>query len=292
VSLQYNPDLAEKSSLLPKKFLRKTPFSGPPHSRQPPKPQGLAPTLGPFPGDPSKVPGLRNPIQPQTFLARSADAALPSANILRQDPMASDGAHESKPRPCLGFLTVLECPQDGLFGGYLALDFRGRPLEFHCTAPIRPNRAQQILYGPTLEDYLYGEQIGQTLLKASQRTPLAVFTDRHAVLAVRDLVDLPVALVDVSGNDETPVVTFPAKEGFLVAESDAKKWHVHASHLPDVRLNHFQLGRNRVATSARADADQSTIAQRLADLADSFDLAEPFVRIREAIEEARRSGGS
>ena len=70
-------------------------------------------------------------------------------------------AVDAKSQPALGFLTVLEHSQHGLMGGYLVLNISGRPLEFHCTAPIKPNRAQQILYGPTLEPYLFGEQIGQ-----------------------------------------------------------------------------------------------------------------------------------
>src|SRR4051812_23172961 len=54
----------------------------------------------------------------------------------------------------LGFLTVVEDEQQGLVGGYLLLNPLGRPVEFHCTAPVKPNRAQQILYGPTLRPYL------------------------------------------------------------------------------------------------------------------------------------------
>ena len=56
----------------------------------------------------------------------------------------------------------------------------GRPLEFHCTAPIKPNRAQEILYGPTLDAFLYGEQIGRTLLAEAKIEPLLVCTDRSA----------------------------------------------------------------------------------------------------------------
>ena len=40
---------------------------------------------------------------------------------------------------------------------------------------------------------------------------------------------------------------------------------------------------------AAAD-DRHEVTVRLADLPESFDLAEPFERIREAIEEARRGG--
>ena len=52
----------------------------------------------------------------------------------------------------------------------------------------------------------------------------------------------------------------------------------------------FHLGRNRLAVPAGAEEDRRTIADRLAALDETFDLAEPFGRIREAIEEARRGG--
>src|ERR1700674_2968908 len=94
--------------------------------------------------------------------------------------MAKMGAGMShgdpKPQGALGFFTVLEHGQHGLVGGYLILNSSGRPLEFHCTAPIKPNRAQQILFGPTLESYLYGEQIGQALLGKGATEPAVVCT--------------------------------------------------------------------------------------------------------------------
>src|SRR6266576_6035917 len=88
--------------------------------------------------------------------------------------------------PCLGFLTVVENAELGLIGGYLLLNPAGRPLEFHCTAPVKATRTQQILYGPTLLPFLYGEQIGQTLLKRSKRSPVVVCTDVEAMLDVRE----------------------------------------------------------------------------------------------------------
>ena len=64
-----------------------------------------------------------------------------------------------------GYLSAIESADHGYFGGLLIISPLGRPVEFHCTAPIRPSRAQEILYGPTLEAFLYGELIGQALLK-------------------------------------------------------------------------------------------------------------------------------
>src|SRR4051794_1415266 len=94
--------------------------------------------------------------------------------------------------PCLGFLSILENTDLGLLGGYLLLNAAGRPLEFHCTAPVKANRTQEILYGATLKPYLYGEQIGQTLLAKTKLRPLVVCTDSEAALAVREFIETPV----------------------------------------------------------------------------------------------------
>jgi hypothetical protein len=166
-------------------------------------------------------------------------------------------AANAKSKPALGFLTVLNHPQHGLFGGYLLLNLAGRPLEFHCTAPIRPNRAQEILYGPTLEAFLYGEQIGGTLLAQAKTQPLVVFTDREPVLAAGELAEVPVVLV-LAGEGSSGLVT-------------------------------FDVGRNRLALPRRAEGARQQVVERLAEAAESLDLAEPFTRIREAIEEAQQA---
>ena len=100
-----------------------------------------------------------------------------------------------KSLPTIGFLTITRDAEHGLFGGYLVLNSLGRPVEFHCTAPVRPNRAQEILYGPTLEPYLYGERIGPTLLEKSKSVPAAVFIDVAPAIGMRDFVSTPIFLV-------------------------------------------------------------------------------------------------
>ena len=184
-------------------------------------------------------------------------------------------AADAKSNDALGFLTVVDHQQHGLFGGYLLLNSAGRPLEFHCTAPIKPNRAQQILYGPTLESFLYGDQIGRTLLEKAKIGPSLVCTNLLPVLAVREHVSLPVALVlpadgptTGQGGDSLPFEPPP----------------------PDGHgLTTFQAGRNRLAVPQQFDGDRGKIIERLAPLPGSFDLAEPFNRICEAIEEAQRA---
>jgi hypothetical protein len=186
----------------------------------------------------------------------------------------------------LGFLTVVEHPQHGLFGGYLVLNRCARPLEFHCTAPIKPNRAQQILYGPTLEPFLYGEQIGQTLVNKARHEPLMVCTDLEPGLAVREHISIPVLLV-LPGDDDASTA---AVAGAAVP-SDRRGpsfRRLDGAHRSPPGLIHFRWGRNNVAVAESAQADQATITQRLADLSLSWDLAEPFCRIREAIDEAQK----
>jgi len=106
--------------------------------------------------------------------------------------MSSDRGSSS---PAYGFLTTVDSPVHGLFGGYLLVDPAGRPLEFHCTAPVKVSRAQQILYGATLQGHLHGRQIGATLIAEGAITPLVVLTDVESMLAVRPHTHLPVALV-------------------------------------------------------------------------------------------------
>jgi hypothetical protein len=183
----------------------------------------------------------------------------------------------SNSKPTLGFLTVVEHSQYGLFGGYLILNTAGRPLEFHCTAPMKPNRAQEILYGPTLESFLYGEQIGQTLIAQAGATPLLICTDRQPALAAREHISAPMALVLPSEATSEPT-----------DDGSGRFFRIDGPHRGP-RLVTFQLGRNRLALPERADEDRRLIGDRLGDLAESFDLSEPFQRIRDAIEEAQQA---
>ncbi|NBP88772.1 MAG: hypothetical protein EBU59_09775 [Planctomycetia bacterium] len=156
-----------------------------------------------------------------------------------------------------GFLTVCDAAGVGTFGGYLLVDLSGRPLEFHCTAPVRVTRAQEILYGATLQRHLHGEQIGGPLLKATKLTPVAVLTDHESLLHARCHGQSPVAVVRQVA-DPAPVGTGTFELG---------RFHVqpHDDDLPQ--------------------ADQ--LQSQLTALAGSIELAEPFARIRAAIDEAQ-----
>ncbi len=169
-----------------------------------------------------------------------------------------------KSLPSVGFLTVVSGSEHGLFGGYLVLNAVGRPLEFHCTAPVRPNRAQEILFGATLEPFLYGEQIGQTLVGKSKLKPVFICTDLEAVTSMRPYVSYPVAWIpngDSSGKGKV---------------SDESRW------------KRFLLGGQEAAVSEDFTDDGPIIRKGWSGYENSLDLSEPFERIREATEEAQR----
>lgn len=164
-------------------------------------------------------------------------------------------------KAAIGFLTVVDDPAHGLFGGYLILNPAGRPVEFHCTAPVRPNRAQEILYGTTLRPYLYGEQIARTLIEKSKILPRVVCFDQTDALCVRPLVSVPAILVE-----EVPE---PQPES-----------------LPQDQI----LWNKKQILSALPENPEDVPAVRkvLEELVIEFDFMEPFERIRSAISEAQK----
>jgi len=180
-----------------------------------------------------------------------------------------------KPSAVGGFYTVVTHEQHGLFGGLLLLNKSGRPLEFHCTAPIKPNRAQEILYGASLESYLYGEAIGAALLAKATSAPTFVCVESAAALSVREFVDAPVAMVVSDAEREAEA-------------EDRPLFRVDAAH--ERGLYHVHFAGRKLALPKRFAGDAEVLEQGLKLLPEHFDLAEPFARIRGAIEEAQRSG--
>ncbi|HEV3023165.1 MAG TPA: hypothetical protein VGX76_11890 [Pirellulales bacterium] len=195
-------------------------------------------------------------------------------------------SHDGRSPPAIGFLTVVRHEPHGFFGGYLVLNPNGRPLEFHCTAPVKPNRAQEILYGPTLEPFLYGEQIGRTLVEKSTVGVRLICTDVAPALAMRDHVGPPVVLV--LSPDGVTATSSATGEIEHLATAATPALRVDAAHAHGPIPIESSRGRNGLAVAAGHADDRRAVAEVLEALAGHFDLAEPFTRIREAIDEAQR----
>ncbi len=165
--------------------------------------------------------------------------------------------------PAFGFLTVLEDPLHGFFGGYLVLSDLGRPLEFHCSTPVLPNEAQKILYGATLRPYVLGEIIGQTLVAKGKLSVQAVVTDIEEMLSLALFRDEKMACL--ASNE-----TAPAQQTGELSS-------------PELRLGNYRLFGTSTCTW-----QPEQLGAAMATLCAHVDLAEPFQRIREAIREAQR----
>jgi hypothetical protein len=188
--------------------------------------------------------------------------------------------------PTYGFLSTLETPEYGFFGGYLIVSRLGRPLEFHCTSPVRPSRAQEILYGPTLQPYLIGEQISSALLKAAKFTPCLVLVDAEVLLAARSHANVPFAWVAQQGRSDL----IPTDDDGIAPQ------HVVAF---DRRESRSQVGPIDATTEAGGYGlilpsgfhdEKHVVAECAMQLSQYVDLSEPFGRIHEAIREAQRIG--
>ena len=160
----------------------------------------------------------------------------------------------------LGFLQVAHTDA-GFVGGLLVTNRQGRPLEFQCTTPVRPNKTQEILYGPTLHPFIYSELLGKTLVERLSVKPDIIIVQQAELLDLRLHLATPVSCV-----------VDPQAEGALPDETrvqlGAQVLRVHPEHTEDV------------------DVLQS--ASRL--VPGDADLAEPLDRVKDALVETTRAG--
>ncbi|MES2790228.1 MAG: hypothetical protein V4719_11505 [Planctomycetota bacterium] len=171
-------------------------------------------------------------------------------------------ATEKKDQFRLGFLTAMEVPEQGFVGGLLITNRHGRPLEFQCTAPLKPNRTQEILYGTTLGPYVMGEVIARTLVEKVGVKPHLILTERTEILELRSHVSMPIGCLDAdqSGKSESD-----PEPGFKIG----KQWfRVHSAHTTD-----------------RGELESQTT-----QVPKDADMREPFERVREALLETVKNG--
>jgi hypothetical protein len=159
--------------------------------------------------------------------------------------------------------------EGGTLGGYLVTNLWGRPLEFRLSSPVRPTKVQQILYGPTLSIYISAELIGKTLVEKTSTPARVILTDQRDVLELRRLIEVPV---------------------FWVAPPDRED----ANSLAAAGLAVGAANPHGAAILAHPDfADDVACGQELFQrVGAGLDVNEPFLRVREAIVEARKMGVS
>ncbi len=160
----------------------------------------------------------------------------------------------------LGFLRVALTDQ-GYVGGLLVTNHLGRPLEFQCTTPVRANRTQQILYGPTLEPFIYSELIGKTLFERLTVKPHVLIIAQDSILEVRRQVDVPViCLLEGNAGKDLPDP--------LRVTLGRQSFQLHPEFADD--LERMQAITKRIPAEA--------------------DMLEPLERVNDALKETLRAG--
>ncbi|WP_347243896.1 hypothetical protein [Thermogutta sp.] len=194
----------------------------------------------------------------------------------------------------LGFFTAVPLADGGYVGGYLILNGVGRPIEFHCTTPVRPTRAQEILYGPTLKPYLLGEQMAPALIAKAKSGVEIVFVSEWEALTLSQVVEQPVVLVvspETTEAVDCGLVASAASGGRCPSATGAPfvgAALLECGAIPACRS--LQIGRNTLLIPESSRETLTQVQEFLSPWAEAFDLLEPFGRIRAALEEALRRG--
>lgn len=161
----------------------------------------------------------------------------------------------------LGFLTAVESRDRSFVGGMLVTDRFGRPLEFQCTTPVKPNRTQELLYGPTLVPFILGELLGKTLVEKLSVKPSLVFVDRAELLPLRTCTSMPVLCL--VGKAQKEFANHPLVE----------------------------IGRHTFALHRDFETDQEALKKLKTVIAAEADVSEPLERVSEALKETMASVG-
>ena len=155
-----------------------------------------------------------------------------------------------------GFLTINQ-DANGFFGAYLVTNRWARPIEFRISSAVQPNKVQHILYGEGLKPFIYSEVIAKTLVEKSSQLVDLVVTDLPEVLGLRKKLDIPVvclAKAEDAAPEGTHVITGPRGVGLHLAGTIEEA---------ELFTNFFESL--------------------------DIDLAEPFIRIRDAVQETRKT---
>lgn len=155
------------------------------------------------------------------------------------------------------FVTATRSDEVGFVGGLLVVNQLGRPLEFHATTPIRPSRAHEILYGPTLVPFLMGERIGATLIEHAKANLSVILTDSTEIASGMPASKLGPLCITYEGSNAS-----------------------------DTRIGQLRIGQWLFSSAHRDPIDHLRAPLELMQI---DDWQEPFERIREALEEAQRS---
>jgi hypothetical protein len=166
---------------------------------------------------------------------------------------------------------------------------------------VSPNRTQEILFGKTFRSALLCDQIGVALLGQATARPALLLTDEPVAVGLRRLVDVPMSLMTNAEQEPrncaeiTPA--FEVQPSALQSAGGTPAPQVVLANIPSdhgTGMDHEQTWPIQIMGWTLQDIagfehDREIIRESLQNVESGFDLAEPFDRIRAAINEAQRA---
>jgi len=179
----------------------------------------------------------------------------------------------------LGYIVVDGA--EGLFrGASLIVDFRGIPMDFRYTDPIKPTRLERILYGSALEIYLREELILESLFNAIEVKPtLWICREADLLLPIKAVTKSKVLFLAPSSRspmDEVGNLESTGENGIYWIQADAISAPFRAAFPENTREDDVKQSSNMLVEAAK-----------------TMELLEPFGRIQKALSSlSEEQGGS
>lgn len=215
----------------------------------------------------------------------------------------------------IGFISALQY-EGAWLGGLLLTDSRGKPIEFHCTAPVKVSHSHQILFGPTIDSFVLADNVAPKLMAAVKTEPSIVCTDliemtaadagNGGVVLVVGLEPSPATNPPVCGpkihrvfdegnsgqsndrNDEGPgeqlndqISLEQEQENHCIGSASSER---QLRRLDS--LDQFAIGEQKFAIEKGAESRRNEMIAQLRQFANEIDLTEPFERIQNAIQQS------
>lgn len=116
----------------------------------------------------------------------------------------------------IAFVDIIMFDDGAIRGGVLVTDKETRPYEFRVTSPIKPTKLQKLLYGASLDEYIYGQLVGLPLLKHVKEKVALAICIREQLLAARPDLEFPLVVLKKSSRDDSivaqPHPSFPGEQ--------------------------------------------------------------------------------
>lgn len=168
----------------------------------------------------------------------------------------------------LGYI-IIEGDDGSFRGAALVSDFRGIPIDFRYTEPIKPTRLEKVLYGNALEVYLKEELILESLIGAVEAKPvLWICREADFIVPIRNVTKgKTVMLMNTTRQPLEAAGDFePAGEsGVFFVQADSVSAPLKVTFAPNV-LEH----------------EVKAAILLLVNAAETMELTEPFARMQKA----------